>query len=66
MKLNNKFKNLLIIFLMFIIIIFSYINSKKSILYQAFGNENIDSKIHKNEEKTKNIAAFLYTENVDI
>jgi len=66
MKLNNKFKHLLIIFLIFIVIIFSYINSKKTKLYQGFGNKNIDSKKGKNEDNTKDKAAFLYTETADI
>lgn len=66
MKLNNKFKNLLIIFLIFIVIIFSYINSKNTKLYQGFGNKNIDSKKAKNEDNVKNKAAFLYTETADI
>ena len=63
MKLNNKFKNLLNIFLIFIIIIFSYINSKNSKLYQGFGNKNTDAKKGNNEDNAKNKAAFLYTEN---
>lgn len=66
MKLNNKFKNLLIIFLIFIVTIFSYINSKNTKVYQGFGNKNIDSKKKNNEDNTKDKAAFLYTENADI
>tara|TARA_Y100000992_G_scaffold302444_2_gene276646 strand:+ start:2478 stop:2678 length:201 start_codon:yes stop_codon:yes gene_type:complete len=66
MKLNIKFKNLLIIFLIFIIIIFSYINSKKNITYQPFGNKKINSKKDNNENKTKDTAAFLYSQDANI